>query len=158
HPSVEPAPDARPRPTCRAVNPRSGSTSLAAPARRPFGLVITAERASAYASSTTGSGVAKSLTAHRGLCNSRNGPSVALGRTVAVSESVMPPHLFADRPAAQPPGRATVDALITQTRRLRGDMDAVRRDAPGDGADPQGRWQRALFDLALHHLDDLDGH
>lgn len=64
----------------------------------------------------------------------------------------------ADRPAARPPGRGSVDALITQTRRLKGDMDAVRRDAPGDAADPQGRWQRALCDLALHQLDDLDAH
>ncbi|MFJ5774084.1 PP2C family protein-serine/threonine phosphatase [Streptomyces sp. NPDC093094] len=70
----------------------------------------------------------------------------------------MPPHLSADRPAAQPPGRGSVDALISQTRRLRGDVDAVRRDVPGDGADPEDRWQRALCDLAVHHLDDLDEH
>ncbi|WP_037682073.1 PP2C family protein-serine/threonine phosphatase [Streptomyces griseus] len=73
----------------------------------------------------------------------------------------MPSHLSADRPAAQPPGRGSVDALITQTRRLKGDVDAVRRDAQGDGsdgADPQGRWQRALYDLALHQLSDLDEH
>ena len=42
----------------------------------------------------------------------------------------MPSHLSADRPAAQPPERGSVDALITQTRRLRGEVDAVRRDAP----------------------------
>ncbi|MFF3936952.1 PP2C family protein-serine/threonine phosphatase [Streptomyces phaeofaciens] len=66
--------------------------------------------------------------------------------------------LSADHPAAQPPGRGSVDALITQTRRLRGDVDAVRRDAPRDAADPQGRWQRALYDLALHQLNDLDAH
>jgi serine phosphatase RsbU (regulator of sigma subunit)/PAS domain-containing protein len=70
----------------------------------------------------------------------------------------MPSHLSADRPAAQPPQRGTVDALISQTRRLRGEMDAVRRDAPLDGADPQGRWQRALCDLAMHQLNDLDEH
>jgi PAS domain S-box-containing protein len=70
----------------------------------------------------------------------------------------MPPHLSADRPAAQPPPRGTVEALITQTRRLKGDVDAVRRDVPGDGADPQDRWQRALYDLALHQLNDLDEH
>ncbi|MFJ8082224.1 PP2C family protein-serine/threonine phosphatase [Streptomyces sp. NPDC096205] len=70
----------------------------------------------------------------------------------------MPPHLSADRPAAQPPGRGAVDALITQTRRLKGDVDAVRRDVPGDGSDPQDRWQRALYDLALHQLNDLDEH
>ncbi|MFF0200421.1 PP2C family protein-serine/threonine phosphatase [Streptomyces sp. NPDC005017] len=70
----------------------------------------------------------------------------------------MSPHLSADRPAAQPPGRGTVDALITQTRRLRGDVDAVRREVPGDGSDPEDRWQRALYDLALHQLHDLDEH
>ncbi|MFF4020035.1 PP2C family protein-serine/threonine phosphatase [Streptomyces sp. NPDC001843] len=70
----------------------------------------------------------------------------------------MPSHLSADRPAAQPPGRGSVDALISQARRLKGDVDAVRRDAPGDGSDPQERWHRALCDLALHQLSDLDGH
>ncbi|MEV1067167.1 SpoIIE family protein phosphatase [Streptomyces sp. NPDC050263] len=70
----------------------------------------------------------------------------------------MPPHVSADRSAAQPPGRGSVDALITQTRRLKGDMDAVRQNAQDDGTDPQGRWQRALYDLALHQLDDLDAH
>ncbi|MET9827771.1 SpoIIE family protein phosphatase [Streptomyces sp. NPDC006385] len=70
----------------------------------------------------------------------------------------MPSHLSADRPAAQPPGRGSVDALISQTRRLKGDVDAVRREAQSDGADPQERWQRALYDLALHQLDDLDEH
>ncbi|MES5820147.1 SpoIIE family protein phosphatase [Streptomyces sp. RG80] len=70
----------------------------------------------------------------------------------------MPSHLSADRPAAQPPGRGSVDALISQTRRLKGDVDAVRRDAQDEGSDPQGRWQRALYDLALHQLNDLDEH
>ncbi|AZQ39563.1 phosphatase [Streptomyces cyaneochromogenes] len=70
----------------------------------------------------------------------------------------MPSHLSADRPAAQPPGRGSVDALISQTRRLRGDVDAVRRDTRSDGSDPQERWQRALCDLALHQLSDLDEH
>jgi len=70
----------------------------------------------------------------------------------------MPPHLSADRPAAQPPARGSVDALITQARRLKGDVDAVRRDTPADGSDPQERWQRALYDLALHQLNDLDEH
>ncbi|WP_406142099.1 PP2C family protein-serine/threonine phosphatase [Streptomyces sp. NBC_01089] len=67
----------------------------------------------------------------------------------------MPSHVFADRPAPQPPERGTVDALITRTRLLRGDMDAVRRDAAADDDDVQSRWQRALCDLAVHHLDDL---
>ncbi|MFK4105917.1 PP2C family protein-serine/threonine phosphatase [Streptomyces sp. NPDC019531] len=70
----------------------------------------------------------------------------------------MPSHLSADRPAAQPPGRGSVDALISQARRLKGDVDAVRRDAPSDGSDPQERWQRALYDLAMHQLSDLDAH
>ncbi|MFE9438306.1 PP2C family protein-serine/threonine phosphatase [Streptomyces sp. NPDC006602] len=70
----------------------------------------------------------------------------------------MPSHLSADRPAAQPPGRGSVDALISQARRLKGDMDAVRRDTRSDGSDPEDRWQRALYDLALHQLNDLDEH
>ncbi|MFD3839274.1 PP2C family protein-serine/threonine phosphatase [Streptomyces sp. NPDC058642] len=70
----------------------------------------------------------------------------------------MPSHLSADRPAAQPPGGGSVDALISQTRRLKGDVHAVRRDAQDDGSDPEGRWQRALYDLALHQLNDLDEH
>ncbi|MEW2044372.1 SpoIIE family protein phosphatase [Streptomyces sp. NPDC005476] len=70
----------------------------------------------------------------------------------------MPPPVSADRPAARPPGRGSVDALITQTRRLKGDMDAVRHDTRSDTADPQERWQRALYDLALQQLDDLGAH
>ncbi|MGW2709252.1 PP2C family protein-serine/threonine phosphatase [Streptomyces sp. NPDC001356] len=70
----------------------------------------------------------------------------------------MPSPVSADRPAAQPPGRGSVEALITQARRLKGDVDAVRRDTRNDGTDPGERWQRALYDLALHQLDDLDAH
>ncbi|ATL32713.1 PP2C family protein-serine/threonine phosphatase [Streptomyces formicae] len=70
----------------------------------------------------------------------------------------MPSHVFADHAAAQPPERGAVDALISQTRRLRGEVDAVRRDAAADHGDPAGRWQRALCDLAVHQLDDLDDH
>lgn len=70
----------------------------------------------------------------------------------------MSSHLSADRPAAPPPGRGSVEALISQARRLKGDVDAVRRDAPSDGSDPQDRWQRALYDLAMHQLSDLDAH
>ncbi|MGW8365627.1 PP2C family protein-serine/threonine phosphatase [Streptomyces wedmorensis] len=69
----------------------------------------------------------------------------------------MPSHLFADRPA-QPPEPGAVDALISQTRRLRGEVDAVRRDAVANEDDPQQRWQRALCDLAVHQLDDLGAH
>ncbi|MFE5186155.1 SpoIIE family protein phosphatase [Streptomyces sp. NPDC056628] len=70
----------------------------------------------------------------------------------------MPPHVSADHPAAQPPGPGPVDALISQTRRLKGEVDAVRRDTPSDASGPRERWQRALCDLALHQLDDLDAH
>lgn len=70
----------------------------------------------------------------------------------------MPPHLSADRPAAQSSQHGSVDALISQTRRLRGEVDAVRREAAADGEDARGRWQRALCTLALHQLNDLDEH
>ncbi|CAM5655002.1 PP2C family protein-serine/threonine phosphatase [Streptomyces atroolivaceus] len=71
----------------------------------------------------------------------------------------MPSHLFADRPAPQPPERDAVDALINRTRLLRGDVDAVRRDASViEDDDPQLRWQRALCELAVHQLDDLGEH
>ncbi|MET9297223.1 SpoIIE family protein phosphatase [Streptomyces sp. NPDC003077] len=73
----------------------------------------------------------------------------------------MPSPLFADRPPAQPPEREAVEALITQARRLRGGLDAVRRETSADGddlTDPRLRWQRALCDLAVHHLDDVGGH
>lgn len=68
----------------------------------------------------------------------------------------MPSHLYADRPA-QSPEPGSVDALISQTRRLRGEVDAVRPDTVDDD-DAQGRWQRALCDLAVHHLDDIGEH
>ncbi|MEV5875297.1 SpoIIE family protein phosphatase [Streptomyces sp. NPDC052101] len=70
----------------------------------------------------------------------------------------MPSPVSADRSSAQPPGRGSFEALITQTRQLKGEVNAVRRDTPSDGADPEERWQRALCDLALHQLDDLDAH
>ncbi|MEE1732877.1 SpoIIE family protein phosphatase [Streptomyces sp. BE282] len=67
----------------------------------------------------------------------------------------MPSHLFADRPAPQPPAHDAVDALIHRTRRLRGDVDAVGRNTVTDEDGPQARWQRALCDLAVQHLDNL---
>ncbi|MEU1948487.1 PP2C family protein-serine/threonine phosphatase [Streptomyces sp. NPDC059474] len=73
----------------------------------------------------------------------------------------MPSPRSADHPAVPPPQRDTVDALISQTQRLRGGLDAVRRDTVADlgGADDaQVRWQRALCQLAVHQLDDLDRH
>jgi serine phosphatase RsbU (regulator of sigma subunit) len=51
-----------------------------------------------------------------------------------------------------------VDALISETRRLRGQVDAVRRESAADEEDPRLRWQRALCDLAVHQLDDLGTH
>ncbi|MCM2579240.1 PP2C family protein-serine/threonine phosphatase [Streptomyces meridianus] len=66
----------------------------------------------------------------------------------------MPSRMFADRPSGQPPERGAVEALISQTRRLRGGVDAVRRDTD-ETDDATGRWQRALCDLAVHHLEDL---
>ncbi|NEY35495.1 SpoIIE family protein phosphatase [Streptomyces sp. PRKS01-65] len=70
----------------------------------------------------------------------------------------MPSPLSADRPSARPPGRGAVEALIWQARRLKGEVDAVRRDTRHEETGPRGRWQRALYDLALHQLDDLDEH
>ncbi|MFF4825980.1 PP2C family protein-serine/threonine phosphatase [Streptomyces sp. NPDC001312] len=70
----------------------------------------------------------------------------------------MPPHVSADRSPAQPPGRGPVDALISQARRLKGEVDAVRQDAQGDASDPRGRWERALCDLALRQLNDIGEH
>ncbi|NEC81500.1 phosphatase, partial [Streptomyces sp. SID7958] len=70
----------------------------------------------------------------------------------------MPSPLSADRPAAQPPGRGPVDTLISRARRLKGDVDAVRRGTPADGTDPEDRWERALYDLAAHQLDDVGRH
>ncbi|MFE5161712.1 PP2C family protein-serine/threonine phosphatase [Streptomyces sp. NPDC056697] len=73
----------------------------------------------------------------------------------------MPSPRSADHPAVPPPQRDTVDALISQTQRLRGGLDAVRRDTVADLGgtdDAQVRWQRALCQLAVHQLDDLDRH
>ncbi|MCF3101361.1 SpoIIE family protein phosphatase [Streptomyces roseoverticillatus] len=72
----------------------------------------------------------------------------------------MPSPLHADSSAAQPPEHGTVDALISQTRRLRGGLDAVRRAAAAEEEpdDAHRRWHRALCDLAAHHLDDLGEH
>ncbi|QDY80675.1 SpoIIE family protein phosphatase [Streptomyces qinzhouensis] len=55
-------------------------------------------------------------------------------------------------------GAVAVDALISRARRLRGAVDAVRRDAVASDDHPEGRWQRALCDLAVHQLDDLGAH
>lgn len=67
----------------------------------------------------------------------------------------MPSHPSADRPTAPPPEHGAVEALIRQAHRLRGGVDAVRREAASDEDDPRLRWQRALCDLAVHHLEDL---
>jgi PAS domain S-box-containing protein len=71
----------------------------------------------------------------------------------------MPSHLSADHPAGRSPsGDGPVEALITRTRQLRTDVDAARRDVEVSGTEPEDRWQRAVYDLALHHLEDLDEH
>ncbi|WP_330177268.1 SpoIIE family protein phosphatase [Streptomyces sp. NBC_01498] len=70
----------------------------------------------------------------------------------------MPSPLSADRPTPQPPERRVVESLISRTRSLRGDVDAVRRDTVADEHDSRRRWQRALCDLAVHQLDDLGAH
>ncbi|GGP46410.1 PP2C family protein-serine/threonine phosphatase [Streptomyces abikoensis] len=70
----------------------------------------------------------------------------------------MPSPQSADRPAAEPPERGQVDALISQTQRLRGGIDAVRREAVASAEtsdDPRLHWQRAVCELAAHHADDL---
>ncbi|MBY8880640.1 PP2C family protein-serine/threonine phosphatase [Actinacidiphila acidipaludis] len=70
----------------------------------------------------------------------------------------MPSPTHADHTAAQPPDPGAVDALISQARQLRTRVDAVLRDGGAPAEDPQQRWQRALCDLAVHQLDDLDSH
>lgn len=75
----------------------------------------------------------------------------------------MPSPTHADHTAARPPEPGAVDALISQTRRLRSRVDAVLRDreaADGEIApeDARLRWQRALCALAVHQLDDLGTH
>ncbi|SEO51636.1 PP2C family protein-serine/threonine phosphatase [Actinacidiphila rubida] len=70
----------------------------------------------------------------------------------------MPSPTHADHTAAQAPDPGAVDALISQARQLRTRVDAVLRDGDGSAEDPQQRWQRALCDLAVHQLDDLDSH
>ncbi|MFC5722965.1 PP2C family protein-serine/threonine phosphatase [Streptomyces gamaensis] len=70
----------------------------------------------------------------------------------------MPSPCHADRSADRPSERGAVDALISQARRLRGGLDAVRRGsatAPEGPEDPQLRWQRALCELAAHHLETV---
>ena len=73
----------------------------------------------------------------------------------------MPPHLHADTPDSEPSEPGRLDALITQTQRLRGELDAVRRQSePVDGRGGSGvdaRWQRALCELAAQQLADLGG-
>ncbi|MEV6420882.1 SpoIIE family protein phosphatase [Streptomyces sp. NPDC051662] len=70
----------------------------------------------------------------------------------------MPSPLFADRPVPRPAEPGTMDALISRTRRLRGDVDAVRRDTEVDDGNTLRRWQRALYDLAVCQLDQLGSH
>ncbi|MBB1254868.1 SpoIIE family protein phosphatase [Streptomyces sp. OF3] len=73
----------------------------------------------------------------------------------------MPSHPSADRPAT-PAEHGTLDSLISQARRLRGRVEAVRRTTggtePDDALSSERRWQRALCELAVHHLEDLGRH
>lgn len=60
--------------------------------------------------------------------------------------------------ADQPTDVGTVDDLISEAYELRGRVDAVRRETAPESVDLSGRWQRALCDLAVHHLRDLGEH
>jgi PAS domain S-box-containing protein len=66
-------------------------------------------------------------------------------------------HLHVHHAADPSSDPGVVDALISQTRELRGQLDTVRLD-PSAEEDPHRRWQRALCDLAAHHLDNLGEH
>ncbi len=60
--------------------------------------------------------------------------------------------------AAQQPERSAVATLLAQIARLRGSLEAVRREtvaAAGDAEAAELRWQRALCDLAARQLDFL---
>ncbi|MFF7197446.1 PP2C family protein-serine/threonine phosphatase [Streptomyces sp. NPDC088197] len=70
----------------------------------------------------------------------------------------MPFPTHAEHNSAQPPDPGAVDALISQARRLRTQVDSVLRESAAAAEDPQLRWQRALCDLAVHQLDDVDTH
>jgi PAS domain S-box-containing protein len=70
----------------------------------------------------------------------------------------MPSPTHADHTAAQPPEPGAVDALISQARQLRTRVDAVLGQSVATAEDPRLRWQRALCDLTVHQLDDVDIH
>ncbi|WP_326794558.1 SpoIIE family protein phosphatase [Streptomyces sp. NBC_01808] len=60
--------------------------------------------------------------------------------------------------APQQPERSAVATLLAQIARLRGSLEAVRREtiaAAGDAEEAELRWQRALCDLAARQLDSL---
>lgn len=64
----------------------------------------------------------------------------------------------ADPHAPQQPERSAVATLLAQIARLRGSLEAVRREtiaAAGDTEEAGLRWQRALCDLAARQLDCL---
>ncbi|MCK1797689.1 SpoIIE family protein phosphatase [Streptomyces sp. XM4193] len=71
------------------------------------------------------------------------------------------PQPSAERPAT-PAEHGTLDTLISQARRLRGGMESVRRNANAATRDgvgtPEHRWQRALCEIAVHHLEDFGQH
>ncbi|CAL9599916.1 hypothetical protein SUDANB6_05430 [Streptomyces sp. enrichment culture] len=68
----------------------------------------------------------------------------------------MPPPPFADRPSATPPGRGSIEGLVSRARRPEDDVDAVRRGTRHDVSGPRRRRQRALCDPASHRLEVLD--
>ncbi|WBB60764.1 SpoIIE family protein phosphatase [Streptomyces sp. WMMC500] len=64
----------------------------------------------------------------------------------------------ADPHAPRQPERSPVATLLAQIARLRGSLEAVRREtvaAAGDAEEAELRWQRALCDLAARQLDSL---
>lgn len=64
----------------------------------------------------------------------------------------------ADTRAPQQPERSAVATLLSRIARLRGSLEAVRREtvaAAGGAEEAELRWQRALCDLAARQLDHL---
>ncbi len=67
----------------------------------------------------------------------------------------MPSHPPADHAAPAPEGPGAVDALLRQTRSLRGRLEAASRDAVPEDPDEEGRWHRALYAFALRRLEEV---
>jgi PAS domain-containing protein len=69
----------------------------------------------------------------------------------------MPSPSSTPAPVGEPRGRAALDDLIRQARRLRGGVEAVRHGDGVQDAGARGRWERALCELAVAELDEV-GH